>query len=147
MNTSNSNDRPSYFNLIRLVCISTGCFGVTVSVIQLWESAMRQMSSPAMVAVKGGGVSVSDVTWLLQNLALASAGFWIFRLKEIGRLAILICTVYGLVTAVSYYLPESAYFPYIILPTFILLPLITGNLLVFVYFMRRDVKAYFRAER
>jgi hypothetical protein len=95
-----------------------------------------------MYEVKGGGISFSDVIWLIQSLVLIGAGIWIFRLKEIGRISILICTAYSLVTTIYYYLPVSASIPFLSLPSLLVMSLSVVNILIFVYFMRSNVKAY-----
>ena len=143
MQTSISNARPNYFTLIRVVCIFTGFLGIIGSSILLWKAAMRQMSP--MYEIKGGGIDISDVIWFIQSLALIGAGIWIFRLKEIGRISILICLLYSLAITIYYYLQVSASTTFLSVFSLLVISLCLVNVLTFSYFMRSDVKAYLHA--
>ena len=93
-----------------------------------------------------GDTSVSDMIWLLQSLGMVVAGAWIFKLKEVGRILILICTLYSLVTTIYYYLPVASTIPFLSLPSLLVIFLSLVNILIFGYFMRHDVKAYIIAK-
>jgi hypothetical protein len=144
MKTSISNAQPNYFTLIRVVCIFTGFLGIIGSAILLWKAAMLQMSP--MYEIKGGGIAVSDVIWLIQSLALIGAGIWIFRLKEIGRISILICSLYSLAITIYYYLQVSASISFLSVFSLLVFSPCFVNVLTFLYFLRSDVKAYLLAK-
>ncbi len=144
MNTS-SNAQPNYFTLLRVVSILMGCIGLIGSAIILSKSIMLIMNP--MAEVKGADIPVTDVIWLIQSLALIIAGVWILKLKQIGRISILICVLYSLITTIYYYLQVASTIPFLSLPSLLVISLCLVNALIFVYFMRRDVKAYIMAKR
>ena len=143
MKTSTADIRPKFFTLFRGVCIILGSLGLIGSALVLLMSTMPQMK--AMFEAQGD-TSFSDVIWLIQSLTLIIAGVWILKLKEIGRISILICTIYSVVTTIYYYLPVASAFPILSLPTLVVISLSLVNVLIFVYFMRRDVKAFIIAK-
>lgn len=143
MKPSTSNTRPKFFTLFRGVCIFLGCIGIIGSAILFLMSAIPQLKTAFEAQ---GDTSISDTIWLIQSLALIVAGIWIFKLKEIGRISILICVLYSLITTIYYYLPVASTIPFLSLPSLLVISLCLVNVLIFVYFMRHDVKAYIIAK-
>ena len=143
MTTLISIARPKFFTFFRIVCIFLGGIGIIGSAILLLMSTMPQMK--AMVDVKGG-ISVSDMIWIMQSLTLIVAGIWIFKLKEIGRISILICVSYSLIMTIYYYLPVASTIPLFDLASLLVISLCLINALIFIFFMRRDVKVYIKEQ-
>jgi hypothetical protein len=94
-----------------------------------------------------GQTSFMTVIGLVQNIALLIASIWIFKLKEIGRIVIIVCTLWSLIQTVYYYLPVITVIPFLSFSSLLTISLCIVNILILVYFVRRDVKAYISAGR
>ncbi len=137
------NSRPKFFTLFRGVCIFLGCIGIIGTAMLFLMSFIPQMKAAFEAQ---GDTSISDAIWLIQSLALIISGVWIFKLKEIGRIAILICALYSLITTIYYYLPVASTIPFWSLPSLLVISLSLVNVLIFGYFIRRDLKTYIQAK-
>jgi hypothetical protein len=143
MNTA-AQVRPKFFTLFRVVCILLGCIGIFGSGILLLMSSIPP--TKAMFEAQGQ-TSFMTVIGLVQNIALLIASIWIFKLKEIGRIVIIVCTLWSLIQTVYYYLPVITVIPFLSFSSLLTISLCIVNILILVYFVRRDVKAYISAGR
>jgi hypothetical protein len=139
MNES-SLSRPKYFTLIRVVCALLGCVG-------LFGTALLFLLSniPATKAILGK-VVLKDIIWLFQSIGLIVASLWIFKLKEVGRIVILVCAAWSLLQTVYDYLRFMREIPFMSLPSLLFITLCFVNVLIFIYFSRSDIKAYVNAK-
>ncbi len=89
-----------------------------------------------------GQTSFLTVVGLVQNIALLIAGIWILKLKEIGRIVIIVCMLWSLIETVYYYIPVITVIQFLSFSSLLTISLCIVNILILIYFMRSDVKAY-----
>ncbi len=142
MNTT-AGVRPKLFTLFRVICILLGCIGIIGSAILLLMTSIP--STKAMFEAQGQ-TSLLTVVGLVQNVALLIASIWIFKLKEIGRIVIIVCTLWSLLQTVYYYMPVIKEIPFLSFSSLLTISLCVVNILILIYFMRREVKTYIVAE-
>jgi hypothetical protein len=143
MSEARSTTKPKFFTFFRVICIVLGCIGIIGSGILILMSYIP--STKAMFEAQGQ-TSLLTLIGLIQNAALLIASIWIFKLKEVGRILIIACTLWSLLQTVYYYMPVVTVIPLLSFSSLLTISLCIVNVLILIYFMRRDVKAYVVAQ-
>ncbi len=142
MNASMAGIKPKFFIIFRVSCILIGIFGLIGSMMSI---ILFSVPSIKEVLESQGQTFQVVLLGMIQSLILLIASILLFKLREIGRILILACTMWSLLQAVYYFIRSYSSLPLMSLSNLFSISFIAVNVFIFLYFMRRDVKAYVTA--
>jgi hypothetical protein len=136
--------RPKYFLFYRILCIALGgmiVVGSCMMILFLFTPGMREM-------LEGAGLTLPKAYVLFSTSVLfLIASIGLFKFKDAARKLIIIYMLWSFVQSLYYYFLGFSAIPFMSLPNLeaIILMVLVLELLIAIYFFRKDVKAYINA--
>lgn len=136
------NPRPRHFLFYRILCIALGgmiVVGSCMMILLLFTPGMREM-------LEGAGLTLPKAYVLFSTSVLfLIASIGLFKFKDAARKLIIFYMLWSFVQSLYYYFLGFSAIPFMSLPNLEAITLMVLELLIAIYFFRKDVKAYINA--
>jgi hypothetical protein len=140
MTTSIDSVKPKLFRVFRVFCIFLGCLGTFQALMFLLLKFAFSIVNKEIFNIQGYAFLV--YLEMIPSLILLIAGIWLFKLKNFGRLLILVCVTWDLLTSIYTYVQFFSETPFLSYVNLSIVSFVILDVLILLYFLRRDVKEY-----
>jgi len=143
MSLSIEKTKPKLFTIFRVICILLGAFSLFAYSMTLILSAVPDIKKTFESVGLTNTIIFLDI---IRSSILLMASIWIFKMKKIGWNLILICVAWDTLELIYDFIRSYSSSSLISVSNLVSGSFFIINVLIFIYFIKPEVKAYVTAE-
>ena len=143
MSLSIEKTKPKLFTIFRVICILLGAFSLFAYSMTLILSAVPDIKKTFESVGLTNTIIFLDI---IRSSILLMASIWIFKMKKIGWNLILICVAWDTLELIYDFIRSYSSSSLISVSNLVSGSFLIINVLIFIYFIKPEVKSYVTAE-